>query len=323
MQISLKDFRCFHLAQDIEVRPINILVGENNAGKSSLLAAVRFLHDLFREDAKASFNKDPFYLGAYEQIAHYRGGRFGRAKEFSFSLRDLIDKEFIVRRSRMLERQRLSSPLPDQFELSVTFVNNRSQPAISRVCFEAGKYRFELEPRDPISMFVQTPRVLRLKVPSRSLRWIAEPFVYDLSYLDFALRDARFFLLRQAKGIPTNVADEVMVLGDLYRSVTRALPREAYASAPVRSKPERTYNPGESIPSPGGEHIPFVLSQIKAFDKELWADVVRTLSSFGKASGLFEAIDIKRLSNTESGPFQLIVGTSKNSSRQVAANLTR
>src|SRR6185437_15158839 len=92
MELSINDFRCFHHAADIPFRPINLLVGENSSGKSSLLAAIRFIHDLFgRDEQKASFNKDPFYLGSYEQIAHFRGGRFGRAKEFAFRLKGEID----------------------------------------------------------------------------------------------------------------------------------------------------------------------------------------------------------------------------------------
>jgi predicted ATPase len=39
----------------------------------------------------------------------------------------------------------------------------------------------------------------------------------------------------------------------------------------------------------------------------LWTEVARTLSQFGKASGLFDTLTVKRLSNTESGPFQLMV----------------
>jgi predicted ATPase len=85
------------------------------------------------------------------------------------------------------------------------------------------------------------------------------------------------------------------------------MPREVIASAPVRSKPVRTYNPGDANIAPDGEHIPFILSQIKEFDKELWTDVVKTLDQFGEASGLFDDVNVRRLSNTESGPFQLIV----------------
>jgi AAA ATPase domain len=147
-KVSLQDFRCFHQVSEIPLRPINILVGENGTGKSSFLAAVRFLLELTQRTTKASFNKDPFFLGSYEQIAHYRGGRFGRAKTFSFTMRGAIDKEFVLRRVRpfVRDQQNIPARLPDEFEIRFTFHNNRSQPAIYKVDFEAGLFAFSFRP---------------------------------------------------------------------------------------------------------------------------------------------------------------------------------
>jgi hypothetical protein len=304
MQISVTDFRCFHVANDINVRPINILVGENSAGKSSFLAAVRFLLDLFRDDAKATFNKDPFYLGSYEQIAHYRGGRFGRAKEFSFSFTDVLDRTHLERRARLFGRENFV--LPEEQCTNISFFNNRSQPAISELSFKSGPYGFTASLKDQVSLKIFGPQGT-IDLPTKRLRGY-DPLVYDLSFIEFLLRDGRF-LLRGPDEHHSAQEPLLAFINELYLSGKRNLPREVFASAPVRSKPSRTYNPGESIPAADGEHIPFLLSQIKEFDKELWTEVARTLTQFGKASGLFEAVNVKRLSNTESGPFQLMVAS--------------
>ncbi|MCG2668749.1 AAA family ATPase [Bradyrhizobium sp. GCM10023182] len=137
MKLSISDFRCFHEVKNIEFRPINILVGENSAGKSSFLAAIRFLFDLFRDDAKPSFNKDPFFLGSYDQIAHFRGGRFGRAKEFSFSYSGTLNREFLRRHPVIKE---MSASTEDRFSTRVSFTNNRSQPAVSSIQFQSGLF---------------------------------------------------------------------------------------------------------------------------------------------------------------------------------------
>jgi putative AbiEii toxin of type IV toxin-antitoxin system/uncharacterized protein DUF3696 len=315
-KISLQDFRCFHKVPEIPLRPINILVGENSTGKSSFLAAVRFLLALTQRTTKASFNKDPFFLGSYEQIAHYRGGRYGRAKTFSFSMTGALDKEFVLRRVRvfMRDQQNIPAELPDDFKIKFTFHNNRSQPAIYKVDFEAGPFSFSFSvetsktsPRAKVSL--RGPNVNAQYPPSGLISTdrpvFDDPLSNELSDLDFVLQDARYSL---SKGRSSKlIRDELHIISNLYRSALRVLPREVYASAPVRSRPERTYNPGESSPSPSGEHIPFVLAQIKAFDRSLWIDVARTLGRFGKSSGLFDAINIKQLSKTEGGPFQLIV----------------
>ncbi|NPV22382.1 AAA family ATPase [Bradyrhizobium aeschynomenes] len=304
MKISVADFRCFHEATDIDVRPINILVGENSAGKSSYLAAVRFLLDLLKDDTKASFNKDPFYLGSYDQIAHFRGGRFGRAKEFAFNFSENIDPNLLKRRAALLNRQ--ATALASSFSTEIKFVNDRSQPAISHVQFRLGGFGIDLQLRDTPRAVVHTPK-RRIELPvGRALR-INDPLVYDLSAIEYLLRDLR---LSQRKGdFSEEDVDDVFFVYDLYEMSKRALPRDVYASAPVRSKPARTYNPGESNPAPDGEHIPFVLSQIKEFDEVLWAEVAAGLREFGQASGLFDDISVRRLSKTESGPFQLIVNS--------------
>jgi AAA15 family ATPase/GTPase len=84
MRIALKNFRCFFNVPSVDIRPITSLVGENSTGKSSFLAGLRFINELFLRGSDPSFNKDPYSLGSFKEIAHYRGGRAGRADEFSF-----------------------------------------------------------------------------------------------------------------------------------------------------------------------------------------------------------------------------------------------
>src|SRR5438105_7881207 len=81
--LILENFRCFGERQEIPLAPLTVLVGENSSGKSAFLAATRLAWDLGNGRRFLDFNEDPFNLGAYDQIATYRGGRAGRAKSFS------------------------------------------------------------------------------------------------------------------------------------------------------------------------------------------------------------------------------------------------
>src|SRR5690606_17846946 len=82
LKIQLTSFRCFYEQPELELRPITFLVGENSAGKTTFMAAVRILMESFIRVPQNPFNRDPYYLGGYDQIAHYRGGVKGRAKSF-------------------------------------------------------------------------------------------------------------------------------------------------------------------------------------------------------------------------------------------------
>jgi len=107
----------------------------------------------------------------------------------------------------------------------------------------------------------------------------------------------------------------------LFAEATRAaLPfnvfseKSIYASAPFRTKPERTYSPVEASSSAEGSHVPILLAQAKAFDKTKWAQIKASLEEFGRQSGLFKKIDIKRLGNSTSDPFQIIISVSQDRS---------
>jgi predicted ATP-dependent endonuclease of OLD family len=80
-RVQFQDFRCFSNSLPVEIRPITLLVGENSAVKTTFLAGLRFLFESFSRNNQNVFNRDPYFLGGFEEIAHYRrGGR--RASQF-------------------------------------------------------------------------------------------------------------------------------------------------------------------------------------------------------------------------------------------------
>ncbi len=74
-----------------------------------------------------------------------------------------------------------------------------------------------------------------------------------------------------------------------------------HAFAPVRSKPERVYFPGAPEFDSGGLYS---LSQLKE-SLPIDTSFERALESFGKASGLFESVDVIELHNLERSAFAL------------------
>lgn len=97
-EVRLKDVRCFEDEQSARVGRITLLVGENNAGKSTFLgcckalATLANLHDL---DDKNYFDDSPFHMGSFDTIVRSGktefsvGGRFQNHcytnVEFAFS----------------------------------------------------------------------------------------------------------------------------------------------------------------------------------------------------------------------------------------------
>ena len=52
-QITLKNFRCFREKQTARLAPLTLLVGENSAGKTSFMAMIRALWDVFYKSKSA------------------------------------------------------------------------------------------------------------------------------------------------------------------------------------------------------------------------------------------------------------------------------
>ena len=78
-----------------------------------------------------------------------------------------------------------------------------------------------------------------------------------------------------------------------------------YASAPVRARPRRTYDPARALSDPEGDYVPMYLANMFFRDKKRWTDLKCALEDFGQSSGLFDEIGIRQLGKRESEPFQL------------------
>ena len=91
---------------------------------------------------------------------------------------------------------------------------------------------------------------------------------------------------------------------DEVREFGRRTPRP-YASAPVRSKPQRTYDPARPTRDPEGNYVPMYLADLFFQDKIEWNYFKEALEKFGQESGLFDEIAVKSFGRKASEPFQV------------------
>ena len=89
-EIRLKNFRCFRDEQTARLAPLTLLVGENSTGKTSFLAMIRVLWDIASGSIDLDFKEDPYDLGTFDEIAHYRGGRVGRIDTFEAGFHSML-----------------------------------------------------------------------------------------------------------------------------------------------------------------------------------------------------------------------------------------
>jgi hypothetical protein len=90
-----------------------------------------------------------------------------------------------------------------------------------------------------------------------------------------------------------------------YRMLAPEPPMRALSIAPIRTRPRRTYDEATEEFTSEGEHVPFVL--LNRLVNDNGSEVPEALEEYGKESGLFRQIHIKRLGSKPGDPFQIMV----------------
>ena len=305
-EIRLKDYRCFREEQTARLAPLTLLVGENSTGKTSFLAIIRALWEFANDYRTPDFKEDPYDLGSFDEIAHFRGGRGGRAETFvaGFStMRPNLQKE-------------TSKLLSQKFD--VTFGKDGASPVPVGRRFTLGDTRMEdhfeedIEENHIYVLRVETHRGSWEKRVSRGIRYpiqdrmIPPHFHFSRSSISGENQegDPEFEPL---DGSPSFSSEDNEILRefpwyDLSLSGVRP-----FASAPVRSKPRRTYDPSRPTRDPEGDYVPMYLADVLSQRGEKWTELKKQLEKFGREAGLFDEISIKRLGHRDSEPFQIQV----------------
>ena len=307
-RVWLKNFRCFREEQAARLAPLILLVGENSTGKTSFLALIRALWDAAYLNAIPDFKEAPYDLGSFDEVAHYRGGRAGRAESIEAGI--------------CVGRDAQGGAGGGQYHVDVTFGRKGTFPVPVRWRLARGdvwiEERLESDSSRAIHYGTANGEWMRT-LPVR------EPFVVGVrsgilgsSVLDPILdpfhevgsgpSDAG--LVPQAGSSPLAGDDrgqlDHLVFGFDDDALLSAEQRP-YASAPVRSRSRRTYDPAPPVRDPEGENVPMYLSTTFFEDKKTWEALKDALEGFGREAGLFDEIAVRPLGKRGSEPFQIQV----------------
>ena len=304
-RITLKNFRCFREEQTARLAPLTLLVGENSTGKTSFLALIRALWDVAYRSRVPDFKEDPYDLGSFDEIAHHRGRGGGRAETFDvafdFTFRDEGSETFRSYWFEVTFGKRGTVPVPLKSRLSDI---NKDAWA---------EYDLQADPLSQIR-FGTTRGTWALKGPEHVQFWGGNDDRVLPFYFFIDKRAARTGKelpsgLTTLKGTKQPSSDDWKRIEQICAAGSSLFyhPEWPYASAPVRSKPHRTYDPSRPTRDPEGDYVPMYLASIHFQDKEKWNGLRTALESFGKTSGLFNEISVKPLGQKESGPFQVQV----------------
>lgn len=278
MNFNITNIKSFDGNRSFEIAPITLITGENSSGKTAFIQTfAAAFRTLWNNDLNAI---DP-YFNSFEDVASYKGGRFGRAQKFGFGFQIEIGKRMATVRTE--------------------HVDNKGVSNISFMLIETDISEFRVD----------------YKKMKAHLRYEGDEVEYDLNQFKGYFNLGRFSLIDPIRTIFMidfkNIKKPRHELVEHFSSILyNPQMRQLTEFAPIRAKPQKYYD-GISVQDDAiGSHAPYILRE--AFDKgeknKDFTETIKLLNAFGKKSGLFDRIGPRQLGKSITDPFQICVSNS-------------
>ena len=310
-KLILKDVRCFEGRNEFNIRPLTFLVGENSTGKSTALGCFQALSDfVVGQEGDIDFNKEPYQMGAFADITRKTKRR---AKSFELGF-EYENKQYIL---TLIAREDGSEPVIQQIrniyedgEILIKVERTQNGKSLN----QRRKINIEEPEKNKFILSIKDSSHLNIIPNLSDIGFIIHMLTIEMQ--DEKISSAyKMFAIEMQSEKTSSVHKNLMAF--LKKVEKREHPKEfsldiflsdsTYSFAPIRSKPERTYNPLKETASPEGSEMPMVLMNLSKSNEEEWEHLKKRLEDFGKASGLFTAIGVRKLGQSTSDPFQLQV----------------
>ena len=231
-----------------------------------------------------NFSAEPFDLGSYHDIASFFGKEHEQAGQFVLGLK--------------LPLSKFQHPsAPSEITVAANFIQSPDDhPLINQQVIKGEGVSVEINlgsTEGTISILARfsSGSTIEMSLTERMASRIS------LWFLEFEHED------RNRKEIPRSplTEEDLQILRSHIHNIEGMLGGPPTAFAPVRTRPKRTYNPRVSTHSPEGEHTPMMLSSFLD-SNELGQ---KKLIKFGKDSGLFSNLNVRKFGEMGGDPFQI------------------
>lgn len=293
----MEDVRCFAGRQEFEIRPLTFLVGENSTGKSTALGCFQVLANYIGRgrDMRApylDFNIDPYSMGSFKDIVR-RKRPVAMNFKLGFKFKNSSVEECTI---TLIENAQGAEPVFEGMEIK----------------FKDGEIHLRHDETQNIDIRERPVIDIERTIIDRSIFHLKFP----RSRFITGLLDIRSVLFYLGHDFEKNTTPEEEALCKFIKrpgfqesilSFAHYDFTETFSFAPIRSRPKRTYDPTREFEDPEGSDIPMLLMRMESSKKEQWNKLQEQLKEFGRASGLFEKIEVRKHGKSMSDPFQIQV----------------
>ncbi len=297
MDIQIEDVRCFSGRHSIPLRPITIIVGENSTGKSTFLAILAALSNLYNNPLHPLFGDSPYDLGSYDSICSFDFEAGQPKNQFGIGLNNEV---------------KVGEKLT-QVKAMAFYGGSYGQAVLRKLEIATGDNEMVLE----ISGNQVTTRVGFIKSGEAQRTTMSYTGQLSKGYAPlFAVAIGAITnsldKLEKPKGKDESPKKMMFSIDSMVESIAglQAAFGSVHSLAPIRTKPSRTYDRFDDEFRPEGEHVPATLRHVflDANMAESRTRLMTAITEFGKDSGLYEDVEPVALNEKRmDSPFQVMI----------------
>ena len=271
LELILENIRSFVGRHEIPIKPLTFLIGENSAGKTTLLAAYNAA--LFPEGfpGRPPFNQPPYSMGNYRTLAT-RNDETDKSAEFislGYDYREAKEDAPISLTARYVDANS---------NVQIRQITARSHHRIGEILLTPTPDGIYVE----LKFTQDDSKVQEMGYP------LSEKFLMDTmpSGLRGIFTTIFSFLWKDEIRSTVPLVDGIMLL--LLQFIKGKETTLPFSIAPMRSPPQRTYNGLDLQNSSTGDGFAFDLIELLKSETQM-----KRLQTFGKDAGLFDRVGVE------------------------------
>lgn len=294
--LYLDNYRGF-FNEIIPLRSVNFLVGENSTGKTSFLSSLKVLGSA-RFWFRPSFDDPELNFSSFSEIVSKKSNNI---RNFTIGFYDDNDQSDFQNLRIITFKNEEGIPVVHKYSFM-------SQIGLISTIISEDKLRYKIHDSDS-----HKENVHDLIDFCRKEHSVIRPSGYKKAFKNDGLPRQLLFANAYQFIIADMAGKELLKDKNNISFELELGAPECRWIAPIRAKAERIYSSQSSDYSSEGNHIPSILNKLLGKERNKNdSKMLNAINDFGKNSGLFDAVKVKRFGKEASSPFQINVDLNGN-----------